>query len=149
MVPLLQTDEIIDRLASGQSLLQICALPGMPSRQAFLRRIDDDPLLADRYARARSAGLDVIAEQIVEISEDRSDDPQSRRVRVDSRKWLLSKMRPDKYGDRVTQQLEGPGGGPVQSNTRIEVVFVAPPRPAPSSPKLLPGCSPDETEGGS
>jgi len=42
-----------------------------------------------------------MAEDIVEISDDKTDDPQSRRVRVDARKWLLSKMRPEKYSDRL------------------------------------------------
>ena len=33
------------------------------------------------------------------------------RLRVDTRKWVASKMKPKKYGDKV--ELSGPGGGPI------------------------------------
>jgi len=65
-------------------------------------------------------GLDALAEEILEISDDGSNDWMERkrqdgsvetvlnsehinrsRLRVDSRKWLLSKMAPKKYGDRI------------------------------------------------
>lgn len=36
------------------------------------------------------------------------------RLRVDTRKWLLSKMLPRVFGDKVTQEMVGPGGGPIQ-----------------------------------
>jgi hypothetical protein len=34
------------------------------------------------------------------------------RLMVDTRKWLLSKMFPKKYGDRVATELSGPDDGP-------------------------------------
>ena len=46
----------------------------------------------------------------------------------DNRKWLLSKMLPKQFGDRVTQEIVGGGDQPLI--TRIELVPVAPkPRP--------------------
>ena len=109
-------DTILDRLSGGETLRQILLTPGYPTRQSFLRLVDPaaHPLLADRYARARRDGLDVQAEQLIEVAQDDKRDPNARRVEIDARKWLLSKMRPDKYGDRVTQEVTGPAGAPLQ-----------------------------------
>ena len=107
-------DTILDRLAAGEPLNAICRTPGYPSPQLFRFHVVDDTALASRYARARNVGLDHQAEQIVEIAQDDKRDPNARRVEIDARKWLLSKMRPDKYGDRVTQEVTGPAGAPLQ-----------------------------------
>ena len=53
---------------------------------------------------------------------------QQARLMSDNRKWLLSKMLPKKYGDRVTTEITGNDGGALI--TRIELVPVAArPRP--------------------
>ena len=62
-----------------------------------------DPEFARRYAHARRAQLATWAEDIVEIA-DGEGDPQRDRLRVDARKWILAKMLPHVYGDRVTVQ---------------------------------------------
>lgn len=36
------------------------------------------------------------------------------RLRVETRKWMLSKMLPKMYGDKVTTEHTGKGGGPIQ-----------------------------------
>lgn len=36
-----------------------------------------------------------------------------KRVQIDTRKWMLSKMLPKVYGDKVTQEHTGAGGGPI------------------------------------
>jgi len=70
----------------------------------------------DMYAHAREARADKLAEEIILISDDSSrdtiidEDGNERtnqevvarsRLRVDSRKWLASKMMPKKYGDKL------------------------------------------------
>jgi hypothetical protein len=35
------------------------------------------------------------------------------RVQIDTRKWILSKMLPKIYGDKITQEHTGAGGGPI------------------------------------
>jgi len=45
------------------------------------------------------------------------------RLMVDTRKWLLSKMFPKKYGDKVSAELSGPDGRPIQTeNTIVEYI---------------------------
>jgi hypothetical protein len=72
-----------------------------------------DPEFFAMYMRARIALYDVWAEEILTISDDDSQDTietedgektnhehiQRSRLRVDSRRWLLSKLRPTTYGD--------------------------------------------------
>jgi hypothetical protein len=41
--------------------------------------------------------------EIISIADDPTDDYNSRRVRVDARKWSASKLMPKKYGDRIEQ----------------------------------------------
>ena len=111
MEPLPNEAEILNRLEQGEGLKSIC---GEAGAAAFRRRVvDDTGGLASRYARARNIGLDALAEQIVEIASDDKRDANSRRVEVDARKWLLSKLRPDKYGDSTRTELSGVAGGPV------------------------------------
>jgi hypothetical protein len=88
----------------------------------------------DQYARAREAQADYWAEEIVEIADDGTNDYVDRqnkdgstyetvnsehinrsRLRVDTRKWLMARMAPKKYGDRITQEVSGPNGGPIQT----------------------------------
>ena len=40
------------------------------------------------------------------IADDLTEDPNSRRVRIETRKWLLSRLRPDKYGDRTQVDVQ-------------------------------------------
>ena len=137
-------DEICARLAGGESLNAICSDPHIPPESTVREWVDDDrggdengPGFAARYMRARNAGYERMAQEIIEISDADYTGPdgfvdngavQQARLKSDNRKWLLSKMLPKKYGDRVVQELVGDGDRPIVS--RIELVPVAPaPRP--------------------
>jgi hypothetical protein len=139
MEPLPQTDEILDRLAAGESLRAICG----PVLEAAVRRrvIADEPAgFASQYARARSIGIDALAESTLAIASDKTQDPNSRRVQVDTIKWFASKLRPDKYGDRTV--ISG------DQNAPISVTVAYEDRPAKLgivvSPKLLPAPKDEE-----
>ena len=118
-------DIICERLAGGESLRSICRDKGMPVRRTVHRWICDDVNgFRHQYARAKELGLEEMAEEIIEISdgdvamtgEGKLDgaDVQHKRLRVDTRKWLLSKLVPKKYGDRSALELTGKDGGPVE-----------------------------------
>jgi hypothetical protein len=100
--------EILARLTEGETLRQICRDDHMPSDGAFLNWLRDDGDLEKRYARARSVGLDVLADELLDVANDQSILPDSRRVMVEARKWLLSRLKPAKYGDKI--QAEHSGG---------------------------------------
>jgi len=113
-------EEILGRLASGESLRAICSEDGKPSASVFRGWVVDDlDGLAERYARARDIGVDAMADDMLEIADDGTNDWMERndpdnpgyiinwehvqrsRLRVESRKWYLAKLAPKKYGDKL------------------------------------------------
>ncbi len=107
---------ICERIAAGETLVDICKTPGMPKVSTVLGRwLSAHPEFATLYARAKETRLDVMAEEILQIADDATNDtkhlesgdyPDSEwinrsRLRVDSRKWLLAKLRAKTYGDRL------------------------------------------------
>jgi hypothetical protein len=52
-------EEILRRVALGQSLSAICSEAGMPSRISWMRWCTDDEDLGWRYTRAQQKGLEV------------------------------------------------------------------------------------------
>ena len=146
---------VLEELASGRSLIAICQSEGRPSFTTFMRWLAEQgeagDLLRDQYARAREAQAEFMAEEILAIADEectmvkadkhgsRDDDGdghtevvfdatavQRNRLRVDSRKWLLSKMVPKKYGDKVTQEHTGANGGAIQVASTVTFVRPAP-----------------------
>lgn len=110
--------EICKRLSRGETVSSICSEPGMPVKSAFLDWVDDDrDGLRERYARAREALMDHWAEEIVTIADDSTSEPNDRRVRVDTRKWLMSKIAYRKYGDKLVHS--GDPDNPIQHMHKV------------------------------
>lgn len=115
------TREIGDRicmlLADGVPVRHIAKMPGMPTRGTIKNWVTrDHDGFAARYQRAYRLGLDEMADELLEIADDGARDykagPDGREVpdhdhiqrsklRVDTRKWLLSKRLPKEFGDRI------------------------------------------------
>lgn len=89
----------------------------------MLKWLDDSH--TGMYAHAREARADKLAEDVLEIADDgrrdydvgedgravvNNDHIQRSKLRVDSRKWLASKMFPKRYGDKVSTELSTPDG---------------------------------------
>ena len=55
-----------------------------------------------------------MADELLDIA-DADGDTHRDRLRVDTRKWILSKLVPKKYGTKVTAEITGADGGPVQT----------------------------------
>lgn len=106
-------DEIISRIANGEFLAVICREEGKPHRSTFMDWVEADPDLSRRYARARDDGEELILLSTVAISDDREDDPASRRVRVETRLKALAKFNPKRWGERQAVEHSGPGGAPL------------------------------------
>lgn len=112
---------ILECLADGMLLAEICQFPGFP-KESTVRgwAVDDREGFAAPYTRARRIGWEKRAEELLIISDTpepgetvtasakdgitvkRGDMLEHRRLRVDTRKWLLAKMIPKVYGDRMT-----------------------------------------------
>jgi hypothetical protein len=81
--------------------------------------LDDDAELLGRFARARERGGHEIADQCLEIADDREDDPASRRVRVETRLKLLAKWNPNQYGEQSKLALTGADGGAIKHEVEM------------------------------
>lgn len=110
--------EICRRIAAGESLVAVCRIEGLPSRALVYEWLATDENFRSIYAAARLVQADALTDEILEISDDARNDwierqrqdgstetvldqehVQRSRLRVDSRKWLASKLAPKKYGD--------------------------------------------------
>lgn len=94
-------DAICERLADGESLRSICRDDDMPAKSTVFKWLGLIPAFADQYARARETQADSLADDIVDIADDKGLEPNDKRVRIDARKWLAGKLRPKAYGDKV------------------------------------------------
>jgi hypothetical protein len=131
-------DRICQLIANGQSLRAICSISGMPSRKSVLRWLEAREDFRRQYARAREAQADFFADEILEIADDSRNDWMDRqnpdgsvtrvvdhehiqrsKLRIDARKWLMSKLAPKKYGDRQTLEHQGAEGNPILPVLRV------------------------------
>ena len=120
-------EEICNKLSLGETLRAVCRDIGI--HEATVRNwvVDDRHNFATQYARSRDIGLDCMADQLIDIADDSSMDDfdpttgkinqesyQRARLKVDVRKWYLSKLAPKRYGDRMTNVHTGPEGGAIR-----------------------------------
>ena len=124
-------DAICERIADGESLREICAGNNMPSKSTVFRWLaeDEKETFRDQYARAKEAQAEHMADEILHIADDGTNDWMERfdkdgnsigwqvngeavqrsRIRLDARKWLLAKLQPKKYGDHATRDVNVTG----------------------------------------
>ena len=110
---------ICARISEGQSLREIERADDMPSMTTIFRWLGKHEDFREQYAQAKVAQAEKMAEEILDIADDGLNDWMTRknsdgddyevpnhehinrsRLRVDSRKWLLSKLLPKKYGEK-------------------------------------------------
>ena len=92
---------IFDKLSSGETVLGVARALGI-SHTAFYDWVDrGGEARAAALARARARGGQSLAEQTLEIADEASpQEAQVAKLRVDTRRWLASKMAPDEFGDK-------------------------------------------------
>jgi hypothetical protein len=99
-------DEICARLSQGESLVKICKDDHMPAPKtvyAWLREHED---FRNNYVRARDEQAETYADEITFIA-DTATDYNLARLQVDARKWVASKLKPKKYGDKIDMTSGG------------------------------------------
>lgn len=124
--------EILTAIATGSSLRAACKVPGRVPYITFYAWMHVDSELAARYARATELRADVQAEEILEIADETADDykrdkdgnlvPDQEviarsKLRIDARKWLMAKMKPKKYGEKIA--VEGDADKPIVHEHRV------------------------------
>lgn len=123
--------EFMGFISSGGNLADFSRAKGI-DYQTFSDWIYKDAERASLYDRAREERAEKLVDEIVSISDEEAYDDvlnadgstsavrfdstavARNKLRVDTRKWVASKLKPRKYGDRNTQEIVGPEGGPLQ-----------------------------------
>jgi hypothetical protein len=95
---------ICDKLTEGVSLRKLCMSEEFPNASTVYVWLDRFPSFAEKYARAREAATEDMLEAILEIADDPKIDTQDKRVRIDTRKWAMSKLNMKKYGEKKTTE---------------------------------------------
>jgi hypothetical protein len=122
---------ICEKLVEGQSLRSICLDDAMPSISTIMLWLTKHQEFSEQYAHARDAQADTLADEILDIADDASNDwmevhkgdsvswqengeaIQRSRLRVDTRKWIATKLKSKKYGDKVEQTHKGDKEAPI------------------------------------
>lgn len=116
------TDKICLELMLGKSLTKICKMDGMPAYPTVVSWLQKYEDFRKDYEFARNVQYEKMSDDILDIADDREFDvdPETgkeiwesinrSRLRVDTRKWILSHVLPKKFGAKVTNEVTGPNG---------------------------------------
>lgn len=117
-------------IAEGKSLVSFCKQEDTPHISTVYRWIASNEVFRETYTQARADQADTLADQILDIADDKSNDVsvgpdgitkpnpenvQRSKLRVEARKWAAAKLKPVKYGDKIDVTSD---------NERIESVNV-------------------------
>ena len=114
-------DRICAELASGISLRTVCKADDMPSAQTVFSWMRAYPEFLEQYTRAKEESADSLIEESLDIADDGTNDwmekhdsngecigyqlngehVQRSKLRIETRKWMASKLKPKKYGDKI------------------------------------------------
>lgn len=141
-------DEFCSLLIDGTSVNSLCKRDDMPDKSSVFLWLSKHPYFSDKYAQAKEMAAEALAEEIFDIADDNAfdytdgkdkelrvnnDAIQRAKLRVDVRKWYLSKIVPKKYGERIQtdntttmtfdlsnlsdEELEAIAGGQISTKT--------------------------------
>lgn len=129
-------DRICEHLAEGKSLRSFCEATDAPNKSTVMRWLREHERFRDQYAHAREDQAEILADEILDISDDGTNDLTTRkrgdeeievvnhdhitrsRLRVDARKWFAGKLKPKKYGDKTVNEIQGKDGGPIEVESK-------------------------------
>ena len=107
---------VCQEIEKGKALRNVLKDENMPSTSTFYQWLDNDEVKAKQYARATEVRADIIFDDILAIADENTNDTsinengievvnndviQRSRLRIDARKWVLSKLNPKKFGDKT------------------------------------------------
>ena len=114
-------DDILSRIACGESLRGICAEDGMPNISTVIRWLAADEDFARKYTRAREMQAEILADEMLDIADDDKSDRidikdkdgniikteqnnvavARSKLKLEQRRWWAEKLRPKVYGNKV------------------------------------------------
>ncbi len=134
-------DRICQKIAEGYSVRSICKEKDMVSMQTLFRWLRENDKFREQYVRACEERSYAQAEEIIDIADNATNDymeklegdgyifnsenVQRSRLRIDTRKWLMSKMNPKVYGDKLDMTTNGNDIGVALSARQAEQLLKA------------------------
>lgn len=140
--------KVCAHIAGGKSLRSTARVEGMPALSSLTKWLREHEEFSAQYATATAERADHIFEEMLEIANTpivgeqvttkqvysadgvpmavsevtkvRREMVEHRKLQIDTRKWILARMAPRKYGDRVTTEVGGIGGGEIIFKTIYE-----------------------------
>ncbi len=139
-------EEICERITNGETLTKICSDERMPDYRTVMDWIDGETATAKDagfttlYARARQLQINRMSLEMLDISDDSAQDQFEKEaedggiqrlvnhehvkrseLRVKTRQWLLSRLNPAQYGDRIAHQQLDEHGKPAKAGITVIV----------------------------
>ena len=123
---------VIERVAAGEYVEDICAEEGMPHRVTVQRWLDEDEDAASQWARARARSAVVEERRVAALAakvEAGELAPEAARVAINARQWLAKIRDPRSYGDKLDVEHRGT----IKVQPVVEVVIAGP------APRIIEG----------
>ncbi len=142
--------KILDGVAAGYSMRKICTEDdGLPSSRTIWEWLNEDDEFSRKYGLAKEECADFLAEESMEIADSQVGNPleidgvaildkegkpimivdgpavSHAKLRIDTRKWYASKLKPKKFGEAQLLKLAGDEDNPIRVE-KIERVIVKP-----------------------
>lgn len=107
---------VCKEIEKGKALRNVLKDDNMPSTSTFYEWLDIYPDKAKQYARATEVRAEAIFDDILSIADQNANDTyvndqgievtnndviQRSRLRIDARKWVLAKLNPKKFGEKI------------------------------------------------
>lgn len=99
-------EKLCNRIAEGESIRSICKDNDMPALSTVMKWKHDFPEFMEQYDEAKQSQVEHLFNELLEIA-DTGEDVARDRLRVDTRKWFLSKVAPKIYGDKMDLTTDG------------------------------------------
>jgi hypothetical protein len=114
----------------------ICADDRFPEPKTIYRWMLANPEFQQGYARAKEDQTQILEDEILQIADNtqlgeivtikadgteerkQADMIEHRKLQIESRKWLMGKLKPKKYGEKTQTEVTGANGGPVEFVTK-------------------------------
>lgn len=117
--------ELCRRVAEGKTILSLAGKGDFPSQSAIYAELRRDPEFAKEYEAAREWQLTAWEDEIIEMASDAGKDRKPdgsvdldhiarMKLAVNTKQWVMARRNPRRYGDRVSAELTGRDGGPLQ-----------------------------------
>ena len=131
-------DDLCDHIAEGKSLVSWCKKTGI-GYSTIMAHLAADEQFQEKYTRAREAQADYLVDEIIEIADDSGLDAKidkktgnpvvdgeaiaRAKLRVDTRKWAASKMKPKKYGEAQLMKIADADGNKIPVTVTHAIPF--------------------------